>query len=364
MTATATRVRAAGRHAVPNPTLASAFHPRHNALNLIRLLLATNVAVVHACFLGFGHQPHLGETELGALAVDAFFVLSGFLVVRSWSRLGSLPRYLWHRVLRILPGFWVCMLGTAFVVAPVLAVLEGRAAGSVFSGPQSSLSYLASNAALFMRQFGIAGLPGEGGNPDVVNGSLWTLFYEACCYLLVAGLGVAGLLGRRRRVVPVLIVVLWFCTVAAEAGHNPLGSTYMLRFGLVFLLGAAGWLFAGRIPVDGRLALGSAVVVLASTLMLHDYRALGAPAFAYLCLYAVVRLPVPWEPRSDLSYGMYVWHWPIAQILVALGLARFTHVPFVLLTLALTAGVAVVSWRFVEKPALGLKNAFGGVRRG
>nr|WP_269329083.1 acyltransferase [Kineosporia babensis] len=343
-------------HTARSPTLATEFDPRNNALNIMRLLLAALVVVVHAMFLGFGSQPHLGATEVGALAVDAFFVLSGFLVVRSYLRLDSLPRYVWHRALRIMPGFWVCLVLTAFVVAPVLAVIMGRPSDSVFTGPDSAQGYLASNAALFIGQFGIDGLPGTGGNSDVINGSLWTLFYEATCYGLAALLGITGVLRWWPWMVPVLIGLLWVATVAAAAGVD-VGSTYMLRFGLVFLLGTAALLYADQVPINGGLALGSLAVAITSMLLFEDYRVVGAPAFAYLCVYLMVRMPVFWEPKWDLSYGLYVWHWPIAQVLVALEIPEFTHFPFVVLTLALAAGAAALSWHFIEEPAMSFKHA-------
>nr|WP_281373060.1 acyltransferase [Kineococcus aurantiacus] len=323
----------------------------------MRLALATTVAVVHTLLIGTGHQPRTGSTDLGSLAVDAFFVLSGFLVTRSYLRLGSLRRFAWHRALRILPGFWLSLLLTALVVAPLLAVLEGRPAASVFAGPASALDYLSRNAFLQIQQFGIAGLPTGGGAPDVVNGALWTLFFEASCYAIVAALGVLGVLRRQRWLVLTLLVALWALTVAATAGFNPLGSELMLRLSFVFLLGAGGHLFADRIPVRGWVAALSLVLVLVGLVALPDYRALAGPAFAYLCLWAVVRCP--WRPhlRADLSYGTYVWHWPIAQLLFALGAAALNAVPFLALGLAVTAAVATASWLLVERPALGWKNA-------
>ncbi|WP_049821023.1 acyltransferase family protein [Kineococcus radiotolerans] len=338
-------------------TLATAFDPRSNSLDVLRLVLAATVAVVHTTLLGFGHQPRTGSTDLGSLAVDGFFVLSGFLVAASYLRLNSLRRYLWHRALRILPGFWLSLLLTAAVIAPLLAVLTGRSATSVFTGPDSALSYLSANAALLMRQFGIAGLPGLGGAPDVLNGALWTLFFEAACYGIVAVLGVLGVLRRRRWVVLALLGGLWVLTIAATAGFNPLGSELMLRFAFVFLLGAAAHLFADRVPVRGSLALVSVVLVVAGLYLLPDHRALAGPAFAYVVLYAVVRSPLRCNLRWDLSYGVYVWHWPIAQVLVAAGATAVTTVPFVLLSLAVTAVVAALSWNLVEHPVLGWKDA-------
>lgn len=346
-------------------TLATAFDPRHNALDVLRLALAVTVAVVHTTYLGFGHQPEVGATDVGSLAVDGFFVLSGFLVARSWLRLGSLRRFVWHRALRILPAFYVSLALTALVVAPVLAVLSGRGPTSVFSGPDSAVGYVTSNAALLMRQFGIAGL-GDDGSGSVVNGSLWTLFYEAACYGIVAALGVVGILARRRWVVLVLLALLWATTVSATAGFNPVGSELMLRFAFVFLLGVAGHLYADRLVLSLPLAVLAVGLVAAGLALLPDYRALAGPAFAYACLYAVVRLPLRWRPRWDLSYGVYVWHWPIALVLATAGLADAVGAGFVLVSLAVTAGVAALSWRFVESPALSHKDAAwvtGGRRR-
>ena len=118
------------------PTLASRFDARNNALWSLRLALATVVAIVHVQELGWREQPLLGHTLLGDLAVDGFFVISGFLVTRSALRLSSLRRFAWHRALRIMPGFWVCLAFTAFVAAPIVAVQRSRPATSVLHRPR------------------------------------------------------------------------------------------------------------------------------------------------------------------------------------------------------------------------------------
>lgn len=322
----------------------------------MRLMLAGVVAVVHASILGLDYDYYVGNMAVGSLAVDAFFVLSGFLVSRSYLRLNSLPRYLWHRAVRIMPGFWVCMLVSAFGVAPLLAVIMGRSPTSVLTAEDSSFGYLINNAALLMRQFGIAGLPGVGGNAEVINGSLWTLFYEACCYLIIAVIGAIGVLRWRPSLVLAMIAVLWVISIAAEFGINPLGSDYLRSFALIFLIGTAGLLYADKIPLNRHLALGSLGVAVASMFLFEDYRVLGAPAYAYLLFYLMVRMPVPWSPRSDISYGMYVWHWPIAQILVALNVPAYLGPLYILLVIGLAVPVSMLSWRLIEKPALKLKD--------
>lgn len=338
-------------------TLAEAFDPRSNALSLMRLGLAGTVAVVHAMAVGFGYQPVLGSATLGDLAVDGFFVLSGFLVTMSFLRLRSLRRYAWHRFLRIMPAFWTCLLLTALVLAPVVALLSGRSPTSVFVGAESSWDYLGRNAGLLMQQFGISGLPANPAQPDVLNGALWTLFYEAVCYGGVAALGVFGVLRSRRGLVLLVVVVAWVLTLLKVLGLDPLDSDIMLRLGFVFLLGATGYLFADRIPVRADLAVLSAALVVTGLYLLPDYRVLGAMGFAYLCLYGMVRLPMRQNPSLDLSYGVYIYHWPLQQLLVLLGATALTVVPFVLLSVTLAVVAATASWLLVESPALRAKGA-------
>lgn len=79
----------------------------------------------------------LGAVHAGRFGLDGFFILSGFLVTRSFLALDPLPRFIWHRFLRIMPGFWVCLLVTTFVVAPAAALLHGLPALTPFTGEPS-----------------------------------------------------------------------------------------------------------------------------------------------------------------------------------------------------------------------------------
>ncbi len=336
-------------------TLGSAFDPRSNSLDVLRLVLATTVAVAHAGAIGFGRQPVIGGTELGELAVDAFFVLSGFLVTRSLLQLGSVGRYAWHRFLRIMPGFWVCLLLTAGLVAPAVAALEGGAPGAVLG---QSWGYVTQNGLLFMRDFSVAGLPTGTHQPHVINGALWTLFYEAVCYVGVAVLGVLGLLRRRRALVVAGVVAVWLVVAGQEAGLVPLVGELFWRFFLMFGLGVLGYLYRDRLSVHGRWVL-LAVAGLALALWLEPgYRAVGGGvAFAYLCLVAVVR--TPWlrhRLRVDLSYGMYVYHWPLETLLATAGATALTQAGFTVAAVGLAGLVALASWYLVEEPALSHKG--------
>lgn len=352
--------RGLGRHrtySTSKGTLRDTFDPRHNHVTLMRLGLATLVAVVHALAVGYGWQPVIGVTQVGDLAVDAFFVLSGFLITASYLRLRSPARYLWHRFLRIMPGFWVCLILTAGVVAPLLAVLDGRSPWSVFTAPTDSApDYVIANAALLMRQFGIDGLPAGVPEPGVLDGALWTLFYEALCYVGVIGLACVGGLRRRPFLTLLALTGVWLLVVAETVGIVGTGSERMPRFTLLFLIGAAAWLYADRIPVRGWLA-ATALVVLAAAVTVDPYHAAGAFPLAYLCFWVAVQAPPAKPLRQDVSYGMYIYHWPIVQILVVLGLTDLGGPLFVATGVALSVIVAAASWHWVERPALGWKDA-------
>jgi peptidoglycan/LPS O-acetylase OafA/YrhL len=348
------------RHAPGARTLAAVFDPHRNSLAVLRLGLAALVAVAHALSVGFGYQPHIGRTALSDLAVDGFFVISGFLVAGSWSRLRSLPRFAWHRFLRIMPGFWVCLLVTATVVAPLAAVLSGQGPLMVFSSAQDpAWRYLAVNAALPMLQYEIAGISTPAGE-TVFDGSLWTLQYEAFCYGVLGALGALSIL-RRRWVVIAALATAWLFVLLDSGGLLPIDvpvftNQELSRFLLVFLLGAAGHVLADRVLVDGRWAVAAAINVLTALFLVGDYRLVGAVGFAYLCLYAVVRLPCRFVPAWDLSYGLYVYHWPVQFLLAMAGAAAWGEWVFLPVSLLVTLCLALVSWVVVESPALRLKG--------
>jgi peptidoglycan/LPS O-acetylase OafA/YrhL len=354
-------------------TLAARFDPRNNSVNALRLGLAGLVLFSHTIKLQSGEDPlgalTGGEVDLGTLAVDGFFALSGFLIVGSYLGSPSVWRYLWRRCLRILPAFWTCLLVTAFVLLPLAQLIRfGTLAGFPLAGDQSATSYVYSNALLLIRQFEVRGLL----DGEVVNGSLHTLFYEFLCYLGVAVLGVIGVLRRRRFLVLVLAGVVW-AVAASEVVTNSgltgdhVGRQLILRFGLMFLAGAVAQLWAHRLPL-GRAGGGTAAALLAlglagSALVGQDprstlvYLLVAPPAIAYLVLLIgasprAARI----GSRRDLSYGLYVYAWPVQVLLLLVGAASWPMPVYLAASLALALGLAWLSWTFVEAPALRLKS--------
>jgi peptidoglycan/LPS O-acetylase OafA/YrhL len=333
------------------PVLEQRFDPRRNSFDALRLILAGLVAIDHGIIIrtGIVHRRH--GVALGDFAVDGFFVLSGFLVCHSYLRLQSLPRYLWHRGLRILPGFWVCLLLTALVAAPAIAVLEGRPAASVFTTGPTAQQYLTDNALLLMRQFNIAGLLADNPTPSVVDGALWTLFYEAICYALIAGLGVFGILAGRRWVILVLTAAVWAVNIPQAVGVLETAQISS-RLALPFLLGTLAHVYANKLPVSTPWVLAAAAVFAVSLVFAEPYRIVGAAAFAYLLIWLGACAPFAVSIRTDLSYGLYIYHFLIFQIMMVTALAVLPIPLFVIVGTAISLALAAGSWFLIEHPAL------------
>lgn len=329
---------------------------RNNSLNLIRLLLALLVLVAHGYYLsGAGTGPSIQGENLGGWAVFGFFTISGYLITASRFA-NPLGRYLVLRVARIYPGFLVCLVVTAGVFAPIAWAAEGRDWSGFLSTPTTPPAYVLENAALRINAYDVAGTPAAVPYPGAWNGSLWTLYFEFLCYLLI-GLLICLPVVRRNRW---LIVVGFALSVLAWATVNGWGlgaySDLVLLSRLLpaFLGGAVVHVLIGRVPLRTPLALaaiaGAALLVAAVD---HWGAQLAAPLITYALLWLSTVLPSPAvSRRHDISYGVYIYAFPIQQLLVYAGAHRLGLAAYDVLAALATAAVAVVSWRLVERPAL------------
>ena len=375
------------RYRLAHGSLTERWNGRDNGIGAIRLGLAVAVVVAHATSLGFGWED-LGrslfrsQTNVGTLAVFGFFVLSGLLITRSAAHV-SVGRFAWHRALRILPGLWVCLLVTAFVAAPAVALHQRGTLGGFLDGPKGPLQYVTGNWFTGVRQYGIQDLLAdtpwgrEVGGTSVFDGALWSLIYETTCYAAVAVLAVTAVLRRARWLVPVIAAVLYGCIVADQvcgwtlegppAQHYgsivpPLvGSVsvqWLIYLGALFLTGATIELFRDRVPIHDGLAAGC-LVILTASLLLDGFFVAGFPALAYLLVWAAVRAPRRLRrvgAVNDYSYGIYIYGFLVQQLLATFGGNRWGYLPYTALSLAITAAVAYASWHLVERRALTLKH--------
>ncbi|MET7423796.1 acyltransferase [Dactylosporangium sp. NPDC005555] len=356
--------------------LVDRYSPRANALGFLRLCLALAVLAGHSWPLGAGRAtPGLGlsrgQADVGALAVDGFFVLSGFLVTASAARLGAV-RFAWHRCLRIFPGLWACLLLTA-------------AFAGFFTTFHEAFSFAWNNALGQPHRWGIGTLFSDTpygrltGGGSVVNGSLWSLSFELCWYGVFTALTACGVIRRSPRLILLLTAGAYTVLLSdflhqlrqtARTVPQPRGAFGPIPFfgaldtqtlvylGFLFLLGASAQLYRHRIPANGILAL-TAVVVLLTTLRFGAFHVLGYPAFAYLLLWLACSLP-PWTHRigrtHDYSYGIYIYAFPAQQTLATLGVHHWGPPAYIAVSALVTTALAAASWHLVERPVLTFKH--------
>lgn len=343
------------------PTVEYRLDLSSNALNAIRLCLALCVIVSHSFPIsGAGPDPGFGGISLGTTAVGGFFAISGYLITRSRLKSG-LGSYAWRRFLRIFPGYWVCLVFTAFVAAAI----GGHVRGGWSPGNAAAyvLSYADMSGPSPLAAHALAGSP----FPGSWNGSLWSLRYEVGCYVAV---GLALTVPWLWRQTWVSLLAFGLATAAklaidqAGGGRGLVGELALLL--PFFLAGVLILRFADRLPLTGRGALVAAAA-LGGGLLLHRGEALAPVPLAYIVLWAGATAPAALKrigARNDISYGTYLYAFPIQQLLVLAGLPRLGVGVFIGVSVIATVPLAAASWFAVERPAMMARHLPARWRRG
>ncbi len=308
-----------------------------------------------------GHSSPLGGFGLDWLeifadsAVDGFFVLSGFLIAGSRMRLG-LPAYLWRRTLRIMPAFWVCIVVVAFVFAPLAGLFPGEEYIR-----QSGIDYVVANSRLQITQWGIDNTLGTVPFPYEWNSSLWTLIYEFRAYLMAA---VVLWLPPIRKHAAVLVPALAVATGAAALASWNTGVSVIpyvdidgTRFFAFFAGGMALHFLGGRLP-SSLVAAGIASVAIVALRVFSYAWYIGCTPLllGYVLLVLGGRLPIRLGARNDISYGVYIYAFPVQQMLALSGGHALGVLGFAAVSTVLTIPLAWASWKLVEQPAMKLRR--------
>lgn len=284
--------------------------------------------------IGWGPDP-------GALGVGIFFVISGYLVTASLRLTSGVGTFLAKRVLRIAPGLLAALLLTACVLGPLVSSLL---VSEYFGGPAPWL-YVLKNLSLYAVTYDLPGVFHHGPYPDVVNGSLWSLRLEFTAYL---GLALLGLLQLARA--PVLAVLAIVTAGAFVAVHFTGLDARSDLARLASLATLNGWLFlCGAALEASEIKPPAWTAVVGLVLLPTPAWFLGLP----LAVIALGRMSAPRLP-ADLSYGLYIYSFPLQQVLAEHGRLN------ILTSLALALPFAAASWFLVEKPALKLKARLPG----
>lgn len=338
--------------------LGQVFDPRRNALNALRLALAAEVMLFHSWPIT-GHMPPKTTLQLFfSVGVDGFFAISGFLITRSWISDPRLRDYLAARALRILPGFYICLIATAFVFAPLSVAIQGGSAAKLL-GSTAPLGYVLRNSAVAYLQVDVGGTPRDVPGGPTWNGSLWSLIWELLCYLAVAGIGVAGLANRRWISPAILALATGLAIVLPPLTFPGVWTIPQLAVRSAIMFSAGALMYQWRDVIPARWSLVAVcIVIVAAAGFLPDYRVVGALPLAYAVIVSGALLKNErLRLRTDLSYGLYIYAFPTQQLLAVCGLATLLHPAlFFLVAGAASLPLAAASWFLIEKPSMSLKR--------
>jgi peptidoglycan/LPS O-acetylase OafA/YrhL len=332
-----------------------------NNFDFLRFFFASLVILSHSFPLGSGTEdgePLLrftnGQLTMGALAVDCFFVISGFLISQSWCNRPSVPVFLEKRVRRIYPGFIAATLLGAFVITPLFSA-QGTAL--------IDLEFVARYVANTLRLLAISPGPAFESNPaaGTLNGSLWSISYEFWCYIGVMGCGLLGLLNRPRWLAAGLLGAIATSFVFTRFHLTPSGWWIGAVFGYppfwarllpYFLVGMVVYACRDRLRFGHVGAVASAVLFVVAAGVPNGMIFL-LPFIAACAIFWFAYLPIPrlhgFAKHGDLSYGIYLYAFPIQQLIVHAYGGPMN--PYLLFVCAWAASIVVsaASWRFIER---------------
>lgn len=341
--------------------LADILEPRSNSFNFLRVVAAMSVIVSHSFLIplaqtGIDPLESVTPYTLGQHAVNLFFVISGLTLSHSIERNPDIVHYAWARILRIFPALFVFGLLFIFIAGPLLT----SASLAAYFNDKHTWLYPFSVLVQFSRAAAPIGIFTDLPQAGIVNNPLWTLKYEIFAYAILAFVFSFSFLRRTSGLVMILIAALALLVAAPFATERidlPTPVQHLGRYEFCFFIGVVAYRLRERIslspwlliPTIAGVALcrntpleAAAYIVLTA----HLVFVVGAYDFGIL-----TRL----SRDNDLSYGTYIYGWPIQQSLVTLlpGIGIYALMAASCMIVPL---FALASWLLIEKPALRLKK--------
>lgn len=345
---------------------------RHNNFDLIRLVAAFQVMLWHGAV-------HLGtfDASYNFLAViyhipgvPIFFTISGFLISSSFDRNGfNLKKYFRNRSLRIFPALWVCTIITAGLLAYFGSLTNIK---EFFVWLIAQFSFFQFYAPTSLKTWGT-------GHP---NGSLWSIAVELQFYVVLPIIILIASKLKKRTLVNLFLVLLFLLSIgfkyfveSNEYGKSipiltKLSGNFVLYYLHFFLTGIImyknydvlqKWIkdkvlywFVGYVIY---------VLVLKTWLGLYEnpysiniFGIIANTILSFLTLsfaFSYQNLSKKLLNENDISYGIYIYHMPIVNTMLSLGLTGTFGHWFGMM--AITILIAILSWKLIEKKALSYK---------
>jgi peptidoglycan/LPS O-acetylase OafA/YrhL len=352
-----------------------------NSFDMVRLIAALAVIVGHFYPMAGRGDPLDGwwgtDEDLGGFAVLIFFGVSGYLIAESVLNGASARFYGASRLLRIYPALLVCLV--VCIVAGIF--LTSADLHEYFSA--QTFQFLSGNLFPFFWQEQRT-LPAVFVPPwNAMNGPLWTIKYELACYIVVFGVYI--LPHRLRRygfgALCAVAVCIWLAPVEAWQIIPPTTvENRVLRFeyfnmgffryyAAIFFLAAVARIVVANSPFRwlGIFMFTGCVLILFHGTPIGQLAVLTTIALVGVCVGSSSLLYFDGKYRTtfgDLSYGTYLYGWPISLMCVIWLLPLTGFWPAMTIAVAATLAVALFSWKLVERPALRLKKLASTATRG
>jgi peptidoglycan/LPS O-acetylase OafA/YrhL len=348
-----------------------------NNLDLLRLVLAALVIYTHSYSTYYGNENNPeplyqfsnNRITFGSVAVNFFFIISGYLVIQSWINSRNAFEYLKKRVLRIYPAFvFVCIL-CAFLFVPLGNNQYSSSLSNYFLylrqvdfnyQPQTIIRLAPPNLPPTFLHLPI---------PFELNFSIWTIPYEFYCYLLLLGMGIFKMAKNKWWMLAFTLVSFanlayfqygstkWISAYLRPESFSDIKSmSYFLPF---FMAGISFYHFEKYMPKKNPAAIISFLITALSFRFTNAYLffQLILGSYFIFCFAFSKQINLSRLTRhGDFSYGVYLYGWPVQQLVMFNWGKTLNFYGTLVASLLIVIVFAIFSWFVVEKPFLKLKN--------
>lgn len=349
---------------------------RENNLDFIRFFLAIVVLFSHCYVLYYGTEETVEplwvwsqrQSSLGSVAVNFFFMISGFLILQSWTKSNDIEDFLKKRAFRIFPGFIIASAMCLLVFAPLGTAdfympfgywklyYEGVSISAFFKNilllQEPSVPWTLKNVPI----------------TDSINAPLWTIRYEFICYLVVPILAFLGMYKNKLFMVALCVLSLvlyilqdYYMIYYFNWKEFPVigKPDFFPRFFTYFFAGMCYFNFKDVLPRSRRLFALSLIGVFVGVFFFKGLDIV-LPLFGtYALFYVSFSQTITFKnftKAGDFSYGIYVYAWPVQQLVIVYFEKYLNLSLMFILSVMFTIPLAWASWHFVEKPFLNFKK--------
>lgn len=337
-----------------------------NNFGFLRLLFSYLVIISHSTHLIYDSESRelfymlTGSVTFGMLAVDGFFLISGYLIYQSYENSKNFSSYMLKRFLRIFPGFIVAsFLSIIFVVA-------------LADGQQLLINLNLYQWVKILLKTLILSTPHVDGlllnaSRQIINGSIWTVRYEFFCYLMVP---LFALLSFKK--INILLLTFLFLSICVYLITYNINYIYrnvaffslfqFFRMTTAFLVGVCFFKYRQIITWGNNYVILCCLGLILLRFVSTSFFELGLFIFGGYVMFNFAfnfksKMLERVGSKTDISYGVYLYAWPIQIIIIH----HFNDInPWLLsaITLVLASFAGYISWVWIEKPFMDIKKRF------